>query len=565
MRNLDLRTLLTVFASALVFGCSPVALDTEPTEAVEEDEVDEEDDDVDPVDDDDAGEEPMSDDDDASDDPVDDDDVGEEPADDDDSQGDEWPDLPGDDDDDDDEPDPEPEPSGLCAPGMNLACGLQVAADTTAAGATSEIDGYSCSPWDASGPEVAYQLVAAETGPITVELVEMQAGQDLDIYVVADAAGACASDQCVAYGNSVTTFDAVAGETWYVVIDGYNGSAGGFVLEVVCGDEEVAGDDDDAVGDDDDDTPEPDPEPDPEPQQPGVCVPLYPVEADTVVPTNNAGPGSTNAIDSYSCVGWDETGPEIAWSFVAEADGQVTAHIELVADELIELVFGPQEDLDLFVLDASSCSGDSCIAFGDDTVSWSVSAGELTYLVIDGAGGDSSPFELTLSFVPTAPTEPEPEPEELDCTDGLDDDADGLVDCEDDDCSGESVCLEEAVCIPARIVGCGETDHWNNGAFGSWNLLDSYGCVGWNESGPEVTYLFEAPTDAEVTVELSGMSADLDLFVVGRTDDACDATTCLAHGNVSATVDVAGGETIHFVVDGFNGAVSDYDLSVTCQ
>jgi hypothetical protein len=561
MQHLEIRTLIAVFATALVFGCAPADLGNVPegAEAVEDD------DDDDAADDDDATDPVETDDDDAA---GDDDDAADPvETDDDDAAGDDddsWPDLPDDDDDDDpvetdDDDDVVPEGSGLCAPVATLSCGMQIAADTNDAVATSEISGFSCSSWDATGPELSYSLVAEQTGPITATLVEIETGQDLDLYVLDGAAG-CAADQCIAYGNAEATFDAVAGETYHLVVDGYYGAAGGFVLDVACGEELPAGDDDD--DDDDDDGPvdpiDPDPQPDPEPEEDGFCVPSFELaDGDLTVAANNA-VGSTSAIDQYGCVDWDESGPEVAYAFTAQTSGQATVHVEALADELIELVFGSQDDLDLFVLSGTGCDSDSCAAFGDDTVSWYVTAGSTWVIVVDGAGGDSSPFELSLDVVASAPTE------ELECGDGLDDDADGLVDCDDPDCSTEALCLEET-CVPSRIIGCGETDSWNNSAFGSWNLVDGYACNAWDESGPEVTYLFQAASDVTVTASLAGMDADLDLFVVGQEDGYCDADTCIAHGNAEASFSVSAGETVYVVVDGYAGAVSDYDLSLSCE
>ena len=170
-------------------------------------------------------------------------------------------------------------------------------------------------------------------------------------------------------------------------------------------------------------------------------------------------------------------------------------------NEVIELVLGPLDDLDIFVLDPSNgCSASSCVAYGDATVSWAVTAGSTWYIAIDGANGDVSPYELTITEVGTTP--PPPPSTESSCTDGLDDDADGLVDCDDPGCGAANAC-QVGTCIPARVLSCGGTDSWNNGATGSWQLIDTYGCTSWNESGPEVTYLF-TPTSAVDTPTTAG-------------------------------------------------------------
>jgi hypothetical protein len=73
----------------------------------------------------------------------------------------------------------------------------------------------------------------------------------------------------------------------------------------------------------------------------------------------------------------------------------------MIADELIELLFGTLDDLDVFVLDGSGgCDPSACIAGGDTTVTWNVTAGSSWYIVVDGYQGDVSPYELALTLVP---------------------------------------------------------------------------------------------------------------------------------------------------------------------
>ena len=63
-----------------------------------------------------------------------------------------------------------------------------------------------------------------------------------------------------------------------------------------------------------------------------------------------------------------------------------------------------------------------------------------------------------------------------------------------------------------------------------------------------------------VTVTISGMTADLDVFMLS----ACDENACIAYGNATFTTDCLAAGTYYIVVDGYNGAVSTFDLEVTC-
>ena len=517
-------------------------------------------------DDDDDGGPIVMDDDDSTDEAGDDDDSTDEVGDDDDST------EPPQQGDDDDSTEP-PQGSGICAPVASLSCGDEIAASTLDATATSEIDLYSCSSWTETGPEIAWSFTATESGPVTASLTSIESGQDLDMFVLE---GSCDANNCLASGNTEATFEAVAGTTYQLVVDGYYGAAGSFTLSVTCGDLPIGDDDDDTVGDDDDSTEATTGDDDDSTEvgddddstsEPvgtaGVCSPGFALNGPSFDSYENNGAGSTNAIDTYSCVGWDMSGPEYVYEYTATVDGQATAHVQELVDELIEIVFGPSENLDVFILDpAGGCNANSCVAYHDDTVSWAVTAGSTWYIVVDGYQGDSSPFDLTVTEVGN--TLPPPPTTETECADGLDDDGDGLVDCDDTDCSANNACTP-GTCIPARVVSCGDTDTWNNGGTGSWNLVDTYSCTGWNESGPEVTYLFQPSADAQVTVDLANMSGDLDVFVVSEAGSGCAGTNCAAFGNTSATFSAQAGDSWYVVVDGFNGAVSDFDLSVTCN
>ncbi|MEE2827733.1 MAG: DVUA0089 family protein [Myxococcota bacterium] len=134
---------------------------------------------------------------------------------------------------------------GLCEPILAIGCDSTVAGDTAAAGATNAVDAYSCSTWDATGPEIAYAYTATSTGSVHAVLSEIEAGQDLDIYILQEDGNGCSGDSCITYGNIEADFDAQAGQTYYIVVDGYMGAQGSFVLEVGCGDVPPVDDDDD--------------------------------------------------------------------------------------------------------------------------------------------------------------------------------------------------------------------------------------------------------------------------------------------------------------------------------
>jgi len=149
-----------------------------------------------------------------------------------------------------------------------------------------------------------------------------------------------------------------------------------------------------------------------------------------------------------------------------------------------------------------------------------------------------------------------------DCSNGLDDDGDGDIDCADSDCELDPQCSHN--CVPADVISCGDVITANNGAAGSSDAVDVYGCTTWDESGPEWTFDFEPDTTEEVTLVLttSGMG-NLDLFVLDAAFD-CDGQACVAYGASSLHFTAQQGEAYYIVVDGYAGGQDNFTLEVLC-
>ena len=143
---------------------------------------------------------------------------------------------------------------------------------------------------------------------------------------------------------------------------------------------------------------------------------------------NNGGAGHTDAVDTYdSCTTWDESGPEYAFSFSPDVTEEVTAALTVAG----------HGNLDVFVLeDDGSCEGTDCIAYGASTVHWTATAGEDYLIVVDGYAGGQDNFTLEL-LCPSGGGDTE------NCFNGVDDDGDGDVDCDDTDCGLDPYCLDE--------------------------------------------------------------------------------------------------------------------------
>ena len=125
-------------------------------------------------------------------------------------------------------------------------------------------------------------------------------------------------------------------------------------------------------------------------------------------------------------------------------------------------------------------------------------------------------------------------------------------------------------------IACGDSDSWNNSQNNDFtsspNESQSYlsclpGSTAW--FGPEYKYIFTAPYNGSFTFNLTiDQNTDLDMILL----NSCNASTCFnSDGATSSTsfetttVNLTSGQEIIIVIDGWNGAVSDYTLSASCS
>ncbi len=108
---------------------------------------------------------------------------------------------------------------------VSIGDSLTLGGDTTSGSA--DTDAYGCVGWDESGPEAVFALTPAEPLLLHVRLLTTTA--DLDLFLLSD----CSADSCVAWANSefVVPLDP-AQAPWYLVVDGYQGDAGPFTLQM---------------------------------------------------------------------------------------------------------------------------------------------------------------------------------------------------------------------------------------------------------------------------------------------------------------------------------------------
>ena len=137
---------------------------------------------------------------------------------------------------------------------------------------------------------------------------------------------------------------------------------------------------------------------------------------------------------------------------------------------------------------------------------------------------------------------------------------------DDDDIAPDDDDAVPPVCPSGGVLECGIAVATNNGT--GVNDLEWYACVGGGMSGPELTFSIDPVTTEVYTIGLSGHSEDLDLYLLAG--DQCDGAGCIDGSWHSGTndeeieIELEAGESYVLAVDGWDGAVSDFVLEVTC-
>ena len=127
--------------------------------------------------------------------------------------------------------------NGDCAPVAWLLCGETISADTRDpnSGSTDVLDHYDLAVGNYEGPEIAYAFQATTTESVEWSFIgAVPTEVNLDLFVFSNASGSCDVAQGMARGFNSVEFDAEAGKTYYLVVDGYDGDSGAFDAKLDC-------------------------------------------------------------------------------------------------------------------------------------------------------------------------------------------------------------------------------------------------------------------------------------------------------------------------------------------
>jgi hypothetical protein len=269
---------------------------------------------------------------------------------------------------------------GRCMDAAPIGCDTIVTGqNTSAAGSTSRISSYSCSAGTYNGSEFAYRFTGAAGQRVYAEIYGLSGGLGL-FQIGAPTGQQCAATSCGAYGDAATTitgaealgFDTVAGQDYYLVVDGAFSSRN-YSLSVQCS--TVDG-----------------------------CRPVKPIEAgQSFSVTNNPASGASNVtaskVPTYDCTGFGETGPEAAWIFTPTVTAMYRASVTMLT-----------ADCDLYILSGANCGG-TCLSpttysaalnQAPESVIFQGVANTTYYIVVDGYFGAICNFTIGLTQCPTS-------------------------------------------------------------------------------------------------------------------------------------------------------------------
>lgn len=373
-----------------------------------------------------------------------------------------------------------------CSSIIPITCESTVTGNTNTG--ISYFSDYSCGANTETGQELIYELVLTSPTRLLIDL-ETTSGAELDLFLLdgCDEAN-CLAQSWTTSGDEFIAYDAPAG-TYYIVVDGYQGNTGEFVLKV-C---------------------------------PNICNDVSPIPitcGQTLLDQNYTGTGISYS-DEYPCENTNyigRAGPEMIYEI--QISTASTLDIEVATG-----FFG--DNLDFFLL--TDCYPNTCLQQANtgttSMMSYQATPGTY-YVVIDAGAGANNLFDLTIN-----------------CTD---------------------------LCPNALPISINSSQTGNNGSGSAVNNFNNYPNCGPNIdfTGPEAIYELTIPSTTEVTIDLTNIEANqhIDLFLL----DNCFNNSCIDHSVTGAQapeqiVTTLEAGTYYIVVDGFDGSVSSFDISVSAD
>jgi hypothetical protein len=120
-----------------------------------------------------------------------------------------------------------------CSPVGTISCGQTISGDTT--DGTVSMDAYPVNVGNYHAAELVYTWQASTSNDVEFRFIDPHPSVlNHDIIILDGTNGQCINTSAVAWGFNTLEFTPTAGNTYHVVVDGYDGDVGAFQLELDC-------------------------------------------------------------------------------------------------------------------------------------------------------------------------------------------------------------------------------------------------------------------------------------------------------------------------------------------
>ncbi len=285
------------------------------------------------------------------------------------------------------------------------------------------------------------------------------------------------------------------------------------------------------------------------------------------------GYGNTVGFDNDmagSCGGQDAE--ELTFSWTAPGDGYYVVNTQGSAfDTLLYAFDGSCDGPELDCNDDTTINGES--VYSSELI-LALVAGQNVVIAVDGFGTEAGDFSIEIYRT-----------EAFECSDGMDNDEDGMADCDDSDCSNDAACLVED-CVDGidndgdNAIDCLDDDCTNDPSCTAFacpeaDLGSDLPIVATGDTGSagndlagscggaqalDYAVSWTAPADGTYLFSTEGSNFDTVLYLLdggctGATEIACNDDKDLSAGYYAeVTADLTQGQTVVVAVDGFDAA-----------
>ena len=444
-----------------------------------------------------------------------------------------------------------------------LDCNSQLVLGTTGDFGSSDIlDSYFAMPGlETTGREKVY--VFTPTVSESVVFTTAQANGYPVLAVLHDTGNGCMAGDSIAGDFYSIRFEAVANETYYLVVDGISDTDISFQASLVCGAPTAEAVCDDGIdGDGDYLTDCNDPDCDLNEaclDSEKKCTNKIEITCDTALQsysTSASQAESSDRLSNYACTSSEQQSfRELVFNFRSTKNQDVLFTLSNETDYAMINIVGAGKK-------GNRCSPNKCKAGDFYGVEFRTKKNKDYSVIVEGVFSDDVDFDITVLCQNQGLETNEAEATDG-CTDGIDNDGDNLIDCDDPEC--ESECTSGGdMCASNTTLSCGQTLPGSIAA-DDVSAIDSYPCaLDIPVDGGEATYRFTATRTEWVNFTLSEMTDYASVHIV-EASNACDPYYCIASQYYSTVGEVQAGQDYFVIVDGLSPGVGvDFNITAIC-